>query len=55
MPTQNPDELRDEVIRRLIATPPRTQKNKPKRRRLPKPIGRLIADPDAAKKKRDKA
>ncbi len=47
-------EERDEVIRRMIATPPKAQKAVPKRRPSPEPIGRLIKDADE-KRKRDKA
>lgn len=45
---------RDEVMRRLIATPPKAQRDEPKRRASPEPIGRLIKEADE-KRKRDKA
>lgn len=45
---------RDEVIRRMIATPPKAHKEEPKRRPAATPIGRLIKDADE-KRKRDKA
>lgn len=49
------DAERDEVMRRLIATPPKAQKDEPKRRPSPMPIGKLIRDADRANKKSDKA
>lgn len=45
---------RDEVVKRMIATPPKTHKEEPKRRPQPEPIGRLIKEADE-KRKRDKA
>ncbi len=45
---------RDEVLRRMISTPPKAHKEEPKRRAPPEPIGRLIKDADE-KRKRDKA
>lgn len=48
------ERVRDEVIRRMIATPPKAHKDEPKRRPSPEPIGRLIKDADE-KRKRDKA
>lgn len=44
---------RDEVMRRMIATPPKAHKDEPKRRPSPEPIGRLIKDADE-KRKRDR-
>lgn len=45
---------RDDVLRNMIATPPKAQKSEPKRRPSPEPIGRLIKDADD-RRKRDKA
>jgi hypothetical protein len=45
---------RDEVIKRMIATPPKAHKDEPSRKPKPTPIGTLIAKA-SANKKRDKA
>ncbi len=48
-------EERDDVMRLLIATPPKAHKDEPKRRGSPTPIGKLIANAHKDAKKRDKA
>lgn len=53
-PTKDIEAQRDEIVRRMIATPPKAHKEEPKRRPSPEPIGRLIKEADE-KRKRDKA